>query len=376
MQRIPALGRKIIFLSWFPAFLSIAGLAAYLYRAFLIARTKTSFLDEGLYLYKGFLFASGQQTPFADYGVWTNHAILSFLIPGYIQKWLGPGLQTGRYFMIFISLLTLLGLWVFARRWGNAWWAAGVVWVMALNPAEIKIHTLAISEGAIAAMLVWILLLTIGQDRPVWQVLLGAALTAPLVLARENMAFVPPILFMYIFWQHGWKMGLLAMFCAGLLFLAGNAFYFPDNLKFWAVRAPKLLTPFLQSWSNPSGAGRIQFVSDDSLFLVDVQAAFHFPGQHCDGLAALAVPLSTNGRTNARSDFFERVARSALHCPRASRVFWRILYLVHSSVHRLFRFHRPDDAGHRRSHPNKAIDTLSAYHNICSDWIADFGDWF
>ena len=75
-----------------------------------IARTKTSFLDEGLYVYKGCLFANGAICPFADYGVWTNHAILSFLIPGYIQKWFGPGLDTGRYFMIFLSLLTLLGL--------------------------------------------------------------------------------------------------------------------------------------------------------------------------------------------------------------------------------------------------------------------------
>ena len=255
MQKVVVLVRKIASLPWLPAFLTIAGFLAYILRAVEIALTKTSFLDEGLYLYKGYLFANGLQTPFADYGLWTNHAILSFLIPGYIQKWFGPGLATGRYFMIFLSLFTLLGLWVFAKRWGNAWWAAGAVWVMALNPAEIKIHTLAISEGLVAALLVWIVVLVVGEQRPLWQVLLGAALTAPLVLTRENMAFVPPILFLYIFWQHGRKAGLLAMLCSGALFLAGNVFYFPENLKFWAIRVPDFSFSFLRSWRMPAVGG-------------------------------------------------------------------------------------------------------------------------
>lgn len=254
MQRVSGLARRLNSIPWLPAFLTAAGFLTYVLRAFAIARTKTSFLDEGLYLYKGYLFATRQQIPFADYGVWTNHAILSFLIPGYIQKWFGPGLETGRTFMILLSLFTLLGLWVFAKRWGNAWWAAGAVWVMALNPAEIKIHTLAISEGLVAALLVWIVVLVVGNERPLWQILLGVALTVPLMLTRENMALAPPVLFLYIFWQHGRRAGLLAMLCAGILFLAGNAFYFPDNLKFWAMRVPD---PFslLRAWQMPGTAG-------------------------------------------------------------------------------------------------------------------------
>jgi hypothetical protein len=255
MQRTSALVRKIISLPWLPTFLTLAGFVFYIFQAVHVARTKTSFLDEGLYLFKGYLFANGLQTPFADFGVWTNHAILSFLIPGYIQKWFGPGLQTGRYFMIALSLLTLLVLWVFARRWGNAWWAVGIVWVMVLNPAEVKIHTLAISEGTVAALLVWIVVLITGEKRPLWQVLLGSALTAPLVLTRENMAFVPLIVFVYIFWQHGWKAGLLSMLAAAVPFIGGNAFYFPDNLKFWIVRAPNIPTPLLDPWRFLSTSG-------------------------------------------------------------------------------------------------------------------------
>jgi len=246
--------RKLVDIYWLPNVMALAGGITYVLHALWIARTKMSFLDEGLYLYKGLLFAKGLQIPFADYGVWTNHAILSFLVPGYIQKWFGAGLETGRYFMIILSLFTLLGLWVFARRWGNPWWAAGFAWVMALNPAEVKLYTLAISEGFVAALMVWMLVLTIGEGRPRWQVLLGAALTAPLVLTRENMAFVPLILLPYIFWQHGWKTGLLASFCSAILFVGGNAFYFPDNLKFWVSRTPGFISKLLSNWQVPGNA--------------------------------------------------------------------------------------------------------------------------
>jgi len=220
-----------------------------------IARTKTSFLDEGMYLYKGWLFLTGQQIPYAEYGVQTNHSILSYLIPGLSQIWFGRGLDTGRYFMIFLSLFTLLGLWVFARRWGNAWWSAGMICVMALNPAEIKLYTLAISEGLVAAMLIWILILTVGEKRSLWEILLGSALTSVLVLTRETMAFVPPILFVYIFWQYGWRTGLYSMLCSAAFFVGGNLFYFPDNLTLWAGRViPQFMSPFLDKWRLPASA--------------------------------------------------------------------------------------------------------------------------
>ncbi len=255
MQRLSASVKRILALAWMPTLVSMTGVAVYVLQALHIARTKTSFLDEGMYLYKGWLFISGQQTPYADYGVQTNHSILSYLIPGLSQSLLGRGLDTGRYFMIFLSLFTLLGLWIFARRWGNAWWAAGIVWVMALNPAEIKLYTLAISEGPVAAMLVWILVLTVGEKRSLWEILLGSALTSVLVLTRETMAFVPPILFLYIFWQHGWKTGLYSMLCSAMFFIGGNLFYYPDNLKLWAGRViPQFMSPFLDKWRLPDSA--------------------------------------------------------------------------------------------------------------------------
>lgn len=239
---------------WLPWLLALAGGLVYVLSAITIAHTKTSFLDEGLYLYKGFLFASGRYMPFQDYGPWTNHAPLSFLIPGYIQKWFGPGLLTARYFMILVGVSNLLGLWFLARRWGGNWWATGVIWAMALNPAEIKVHTLAISEGLIASLLIWMLVLTVGVRRPLWQTLLGAGLAGLMILTRENMIFVSPLLLLYLFWQHGRKTGLLAALCGAAVFLVGNAFFWPEILKFWAIRLPVSLTPFLASWRLPAQA--------------------------------------------------------------------------------------------------------------------------
>jgi hypothetical protein len=251
MQRVLAWVRKTISIASLPSFLTLAGFIAFIVQALDIARTKTSFLDEGLYVYKGWLFATGKYLPFEEYGLWTNHAILSFLIPGYIQKWFGPGLDVARYFMIFLSILILLGLWVFAKRWGGKWWAAGAIWVMALNPAEIKVYTLALSEGLIAVMLVWMLVLTVGVKRPMWQILLGSALAGLMILTRENMLFVLPLLFLYLTWQYGWKTGLLAL-ASGLIVVAiGTLWYWPDVLRFWATRLPPFLTPFLDTWRMP-----------------------------------------------------------------------------------------------------------------------------
>ena len=260
MQSVSTFIRKIYSQSWLPAVLTVAGFIAYILQAIETARTKTSFLDEGLYVYKGWLFATGRYAPFQEYGPWTNHATLSFLIPGYIQKWFGPGLDIARYFMIVLAVFTLLGMWVFARRWGGKWWAAAAVWVIALNPAEIKVYTMALSEGLIAVMLVWMLVLTVGVRRSLWQIMLGSGLAGLMILTRENMVFVLPILFLYILWQYGWKVGFLALASGTLVFAIGTLWYWPEVLRLWAIRLPSPAAPVLapvvdlNEWQPPAAA--------------------------------------------------------------------------------------------------------------------------
>ncbi|HSL46785.1 MAG TPA: hypothetical protein VK897_25335 [Anaerolineales bacterium] len=254
MQRVSVLIKRIASIPWLPLVLTVAGFATYIVQAIDTARTKTSFLDEGLYVYKGWLFATGQYVPFQDYGLWTNHAVLSFLIPGYIQKWFGPGLDVARYFMIVLAVLTLLSMWVFARRWGGQWWAAASVWVIALNPAEVKVYTLALSEGLIAIMLAWMLVFTVGIKRPLWQILLGSGLAGLMILTRENMIFVLPLLFLYLLWQYGWKIGFLGLASGLFVFAIGTLWYWPEVLYLWSVRLPTPAAQVISEHAPPPTA--------------------------------------------------------------------------------------------------------------------------
>jgi hypothetical protein len=233
--------------------LALLGGAIYLWQAIADAQTRSSFIDEGLYLFKGFLFASGQYQPFQDFGPWTNHMPLSYLIPGYVQAWFGPGLRTGRYFSIFLAGITILGLWVVTRRLAGRWWAVAVVWAVALNIAGIKLYTLAISQAIVACMLVWVLVLSLGEDRPTWQIMLASALSGLMILVRINMAPVLPLLILYIFWQHGKRKGLWSLFVGFTTLALGHAFFWPEILKIWAAWLPRHLTPWLNTWrlANP-----------------------------------------------------------------------------------------------------------------------------
>ncbi|HEY5269777.1 MAG TPA: hypothetical protein VII97_05535 [Anaerolineales bacterium] len=86
-----------------PLVLALVGFVVYLARAINFAFTQRSILDEGLYLYKGYLFAEGTYSPFQDYGFWIQKASLSYLVYGWVQQLFGPGLRTGRFFSIVLG---------------------------------------------------------------------------------------------------------------------------------------------------------------------------------------------------------------------------------------------------------------------------------
>jgi len=237
--------------AWFADVFAFLGSLLYLGQALVYAHTTNSGLDEGSYLYKGYLFVTGVYQPFQPYGPLTNKAPLAFLIPGMAEFILGPGLRTGRYFAISLGLLAVLGTWISARRWGGKWLAAGAVWAFVLSPLVIKIHAITDSEVIIASMLAWICVLAVGEKRPAWQVMLGAALAALTILTRQNMVVVLPLFVLYVFWQHGKKLGLWSAAVGGLVLLAGHAAYWPNILTIWAPWLPDNLTPFLDPFRLP-----------------------------------------------------------------------------------------------------------------------------
>ncbi|MBI5823945.1 MAG: glycosyltransferase family 39 protein [Chloroflexi bacterium] len=240
--------------SWSPALLTGVGALLYLIQAVVYAHTTVSSLDEGSYLLKGILYWRGIYQPFEPYGPLTNKAPFAFLIPGFAEYIFGPGLRTGRYFSIFLGLLTMLGVWITARRWAGKWMAAGTVWVFALSPMIIKLHARAVSEVVIASLLAWVCVLVLDEERPLWQIILGSALASLAVMTRQNMVLILPLLALYIFWQHGRQKGIWSLTAMAIVFFAVHIHYWPNILTIWAPWLPDALTPFLDAFRLPKDA--------------------------------------------------------------------------------------------------------------------------
>src|ERR1044071_711812 len=226
-------------------FVTVIGLVFYIAQSWYFANSLDSIGDEGAYLYKGYMFARGTYSPFQEYTFWTNKAPLAFLIPGYIQLWFGAGLGVARYFVIFVRVLMLVGVWITARRLGGKGWAAVAVWVFALTSAQVSVYSEAVSQGLVACLMAWMFVLTLGGDRPLWQLILGSALSIIIVMTRQNMAVVPALLVAYIFWEYGKKIGGWALATCAILFIAFHLLYWPGVLQIWAPWLPQSLTPFL-----------------------------------------------------------------------------------------------------------------------------------
>lgn len=216
---------------WTADGVALLGLVIYLAESILFAHTTVSNLDEGAYLLKGTLFVGGGYRPF-DPGIWTNKAPLAFLIPGFVQSIFGAGLRTGRYLAIFFGVLAVIGTWVAARRLGGKWLAAGAVFVLVFSPAVVKMYSNGATQSTIACLLAWSLALSLGENRPGWQLALAGFLAGTMIVVRQNMIPVLPLLALYAFWQHGRK--AIWLLLSGTLIVAYiHLIYWPDILQIW-----------------------------------------------------------------------------------------------------------------------------------------------
>jgi hypothetical protein len=234
--------------------IAIAGVILYSTLSVGYAFTQRSTIDEGLYQYKGYLFASGTYHPYQDYGPRTQYGPLSYLIPGYIQLVFGPSLLTGRLFGVITGILALVGLWLVARRLGGYWWGATAVWATALNPGVIRNYSFGVNQGLVACLLMWTLVLSLKRSQSNWQITAGTILASILLLARQNMAPVLLLLILYTFWQYGKKQGWIAVLAGTVTLLAGHLAFWPGILSMWTPWLPSILSPFLGNWRVPAGA--------------------------------------------------------------------------------------------------------------------------
>lgn len=241
---------------WGAYLLALAAALIYFLQSWYFAHTQISVLDEGAYLVKGLLYATGRYIPFQDYGPSTNHMPLAFLIPGWVQVLFGAGIRTGRYFAIFLGLLALLGVWLLVKRVRGPWWAASALSVFAFGTPLIKIYSVAVSQVLIFCLLTWCLFFAIGPGRKTYELVVAALLAAAIWFTRINMAPVLFLLIVYIYFGYGARKAVYAGL-AGFGFIAlGHILYWPDVLKIWAYWLPRSISPFLDSWRLPADAVR------------------------------------------------------------------------------------------------------------------------
>jgi len=222
---------------------TFVGVAVFFVKSWVMANSQLSVGDEGAYLFKGFAFARGDYRPFQEYGFWTNKAPLAFLIPGYIQYWFGPGLRTGRYFALFLNFFTLLGTWVVANRLGGKKWAAVAIWVFALTDWQIVTLSQALSQGIIACLMTWMLVLVLEGKRELWHFIAASVISILIIMTRQNMAPVPVLLILYIFWMYGRKAGIISATVMVTLFSFFVLLYGRPLWDLWFDWIPRLLNP-------------------------------------------------------------------------------------------------------------------------------------
>ncbi len=291
---------------WIARGLAFFGALFALLRQWQFSLAHNSLMDEGEYLLKGYLFATGQYRPFEEFGLWTNHMPLAFLIPGWMEQLFGVGLRTGRLYALGLNVLVLVGLWLVSGRLSNGWVAAGILWLWGLNSATLKIYSTATSQVLITAMLIWILFLILGPDRPRWQIAAGGFLAGVMLLTRLNLAPALPLILLYIFWQHGWRSGWTAALMMGGTVAAGHLLFWPGILRMWAAWLPPSLTPFLASFRPPEGLPAWNPSLDAASRLLSFWFAVRYHFLALLGLAAvlLAWPGGENGRAYRKAALF------------------------------------------------------------------------
>jgi len=237
--------------AWLAGLLAVLGLAWYVWQSAAFARTSIPDLDEGAYLYKGLLFATQGHRPFETFGVQTNKAPLAFLIPGMVQAIFGPGLLTGRGLAILFGTLSLVAVWGAARRLSGKWPAALSVWALALSPAVIKIYSSGVTQSSVAFFMAAILALSLGEKRPLWQLTLAGLLAGAVIMVRQNMVIVLPLLVLYLWWQHGWRSALWAGLAGAVVLLVFHILYWPYIMQLWTPWMPGGIASLFAAYSLP-----------------------------------------------------------------------------------------------------------------------------
>lgn len=274
---------------------------AFLFMAFTYAHRLPSRVDEGSFLIKGFFYIKGIYQPFEEYGPWTNNMPLAYYIPGIAQALFGPGLQTGRYFMVFLTLLTFTALFLLVNRLKGKWWAIFAILPLAINPSMIVMYVQAVSEGIVACLLSWMMFFLIGKERKDWQIAAGALLCALTILTRQNMILLAPFAVAYAFWLHGKRAGWIALLFAGAPLIIGHLIYYPDIFTLWFSWLPRFIKRAFQIKGLEGGGTQawqpdVEFFNRIASFFISLR--YHFVSLTGFFFALVMLPLKSFWKSN------------------------------------------------------------------------------
>lgn len=214
-------------------------------------------MDEGTYLLKGKWFWENTYQPFQEKGPLTNKPPLAFYSLGISQILFTPGLESGRYFAVFLGVLLLIGQWLTVKRLAGAWWATASIALYAISPAWIIYYSRAMTQVVTSLLIVWSLYFLLGEDRKQSQLMVGAILAALVVMVRQNLLPLFVFTLLYILWENGLKKSIVPILVGSIVFIGFNVIYWPEiYLHIWQPYFPGLLNRFITSLFHlnlPSG---------------------------------------------------------------------------------------------------------------------------
>ncbi|HAF61763.1 MAG TPA: hypothetical protein DCK95_05510 [Anaerolineaceae bacterium] len=238
-----------------PYALSLLILIAYVLCAIQYTKIIEPVMDEGTYLLKGKWYLDGTYEPFEDYGPITNKPPLSFYSLGISQIVFKPGLASGRYFAVFLSVLLLIGQWMTVRRLAGKWWATASIALYLISPAWIIYYSRAMTQVVTSLLIVWSLYFLLGENRKKGQLMLGLILAAMTVMVRQNL--LPFFIFsiFYVIWENGFKKSWLPVLVGLLAFLGLNIPYWPQIYPIiWKPYFPAFFNNLISSFYDLSFA--------------------------------------------------------------------------------------------------------------------------
>lgn len=200
-------------------------------------------MDEGTYLLKGKWYWENIYQPFQEKGPLTNKPPLSFYSLGISQILFSRGLESGRYFAVFLGAILLIGQWLTVKRLAGTWWAAASIALYTISPAWIIYYSRAMTQVVTSLLIAWSLYFVLGEDRKQSQLIIGAILAAMVVMVRQNLLPLFMFTLLYILWENGLKKSIVPIFSGLIVFIGFNAIYWPEiYLHIWQ--------PFLPNFFN------------------------------------------------------------------------------------------------------------------------------